>query len=49
MDDLRATEADNIIEGSQRRLCHFDCHDLYDLRWQGGDVYSPGPSVVHSE
>jgi hypothetical protein len=28
MDDLRAMEADNIIEGSQRRLHHFGCHDL---------------------
>jgi hypothetical protein len=27
-DDLRAMEANNIVEGSQRRLHHFGCHDL---------------------
>jgi hypothetical protein len=25
---LGAMEADNIVEGSQRRLHHFGCHDL---------------------
>jgi hypothetical protein len=49
MYDLRATEADSIIKGSRRRLHHFACHDLYDLKQQGGDVYSHGPWVVHAD
>jgi hypothetical protein len=49
MDDLRAMEADNIIKGSRQHLHHFGCCDLYDLQQKGGDVYSLGPSVVHSD
>jgi hypothetical protein len=48
-EDLRAMEADNIIEGSWRSLRYFGCHHLEDLRWQVGEVYSPGPWVVHTE
>jgi hypothetical protein len=43
--DLQVMQADNIIKGSRQRLRHFG---YYDLQWKVGDVYSPGPWVVHT-